>query len=166
MFRKFKPTYQAKSIYTIPIDFYQTYGYTHLFVDLDNTLVFDEQMEQTEQFLTWYRQLKNAQIEIIIVSNNRKKERVAQFVGVHPIPWVYFAKKQNGKIFDELVKKFKIQKKQALVIGDRLTTDIYGGNKAKIATVLTAPLSSVESPGIQTIRFFENILVRWQDNEQ
>ena len=47
-----------------------------------------------------------------------------------------FIGKPNSLMIEEVIKKFKVDKKDVVVIGDRIYTDIASGIKAKVDTVL------------------------------
>ncbi|GBU10515.1 hypothetical protein AwErysi_01310 [Erysipelotrichaceae bacterium] len=155
MIKKLRPNFYFKSIYAIPMEFYKKHGITTIFADLDNTLVSDENRKRPAHFDRWYADCSNAKIKVFIVSNNRHKERVRAFVGDLPISWWHLARKQNGKLFCKLMEEYTLSPREVAVIGDRVTTDIIGGNRAKMQTILVAPIIKDKNIFIRFIRIFE-----------
>ncbi|MGL5042859.1 MAG: YqeG family HAD IIIA-type phosphatase [Culicoidibacterales bacterium] len=155
MFENLSPDYYFTSIYDIPMEFFKLHNISVILADLDNTLVDDEQHNRPVLFDRWFADLSNNDITLIIVSNNRKRKRVANFVNTLPIEWHHFARKQNGKLFTKIITQSTIDKQHFVAIGDRVTTDIIGGNKAGITTILTAPIVPDKNVFIRLIRAFE-----------
>lgn len=140
MIKKLQCTYFFPSIYDIPMTFFIEHKFRIIFADLDNTLVDDEEKMRPPFFDKWYAELSNNNIELYVVTNNTKKARVEAFVDKLPITWYYKAGKQSGAIFTKIIKQQQLDQTEIIVIGDRVTTDILGGNIAGLATVLTTPL--------------------------
>lgn len=159
MFEKYKYDYYFKSIYEIPFSFYEEHHIKALFVDLDNTLVEDENRLRPTHFDKWYADVTNHGIDLFVVSNNVHEDRLREFMEGLPIRWYHHAKKQNGKLFRSLMKQQHLRAEEIAVIGDRIGTDIVGGNKIGALTILTQPL--VEDKNVFTrflMRPLENVL--------
>ena len=163
MFQNLRPNYYYSSIYKIPMAFYLEHQIKTIFADLDNTLVGDEIHQRPLVFERWYAELSNNNIELVIVSNNRSKKRVQNFVADLPIKWYYLARKQNGKLFKRLIKERDLNSKEIAVIGDRITTDVVGGNRAGLITVLTKPVIQDRNIFIRGIRIFEKQFIPFED---
>ena len=76
---KLTPTWFIKEYSSISIEFLKKQSIQTIFADIDNTLVDWDELDTNDTLQTWVQQLKENQIEIILVSNNRKNriERVA-----------------------------------------------------------------------------------------
>lgn len=85
---KLTPTWFIKDYLSISIEFLKKQSIKTIFADIDNTLVDWDELDTNDTLQTWVQQLKENQIEIILVSNNRKHriERVAEQLGV---PYVF-----------------------------------------------------------------------------
>lgn len=156
MFKNLKPDFYVDSVYDLPVDFFIERNITTLFVDLDNTLVGDEDRVRTKQFEEWFHKIDAAHIELVVVSNNRHRSRVDEFIGDMNIEWYHFARKQNGKLFTRLLQEKKLEPKQVAVIGDRITTDIVGGNKVGAVTILTNPITPDKTLAVKFMRWIES----------
>ena len=54
------------------------------------------------------------------------------------------------------MKLFKYQLHEVAIVGDQLFTDIYGGNRVGIKTVLVNPMSKDDAFGTKFFRYLEN----------
>jgi HAD superfamily (subfamily IIIA) phosphatase, TIGR01668 len=159
--KKLKYTYYFNSIYDIPFDFFSKIAKKVIFADLDNTLVGDEVRKRPLAFDRWYAELNNHDIKLFIISNNRHNERISEFIGDLPIIWYGKAHKQDGIIFDKVIKEHNLKAEDIIIIGDRLLTDIIGANKANLPSILVAPIIKDRNPLIRhLVRPFETIFIR------
>ena len=76
---KLTPTWFIKDYLSISIEFLKKQSIKTIFADIDNTLVDWDELDTNDTLQTWVQQLKENQIEIILVSNKLKNliERVA-----------------------------------------------------------------------------------------
>jgi len=146
MFKKYRYDYYFKSIYDIPFSFYQEHQIKVLFVDLDNTLVEDENRTRPTHFDKWYADVTNHGLDLFVVSNNVHASRLSDFMEGLPIEWYHNARKQTGKVFASIMKKYNLRAHKIAVIGDRVFTDIIAGNKIGALTILTEPIIPDKSP--------------------
>ena len=158
VFKKLRPDYFFTTVYEIPMEFYLERHITHLFVDLDNTLTGDEDREQPAHFSAWLEQINTAGITLVIVSNNKRADRVEEFVGTLPIEWYHDAHKQDGVLFNELLRKHALSSDNVAVIGDRILTDVVGGKRINALTILTAAITADKHPLIKYVRAVEGLI--------
>ena len=129
------PCYSLSSVYTL--DFAKLYekGYRAAFFDIDNTLVLHDEpaRKETEEL---FLKLKEIGFKTAILSNNGKErvERFAKSVGADF--YQENAGKPSPKSYITAARFFHLEKEQCLFLGDQLFTDILGGNRAGIPTVL------------------------------
>lgn len=138
-------------------------GITMIFSDLDNTLVADGAIEAPKQLVEWLTELSENNIKIIIVSNNKSEKRVKEFAQPLGLEYYYKAGKPNPRIYQTILEKHDQLPEETLMLGDRLTTDIYGGNKMGMYTVLVNPIDANEPMGIRFMRgveWFLKIMVK------
>lgn len=136
----FLPNEHVKSIFEIEPGKLKERGIKGIITDLDNTLVEWDRPEATPKIIDWFQKMKDNGIIITIVSNNNK-ERVKQFSGPLGIQYIYEARKPMGRAFRKAVKDMKIKKEEVVVIGDQLMTDVLGGNRSGLHTILVVPVA-------------------------
>lgn len=161
MFKSVIPDMYVPSIYQIDIVALQKKGITSFIVDLDNTLVEAACLEATPKLIKWLQNMQEVGFQVIIVSNNNKT-RVSDFCQPLDIPFIYTAKKPLSQAFRKALKLLDTSKNETVVIGDQLLTDVLGGNRMGLYTILVAPMS-VETEGFFTRinRKMERYFFRW-----
>ena len=50
------------------------------------------------------------------------------------------ARKPSIKGFNKIIKNYKFSENQIAIIGDQICTDVLGGNRVGITTILTTPI--------------------------
>ena len=130
------PCFSISSIYTLDFEKLYQKGYRALLFDIDNTLVLHDEPARDALF----HRMKAAGFKTAVLSNNGV-ERVGAFQDrVHADLVIPNAGKPKAKAYLQAVEQFGIKKEQALFFGDQLFTDILGGNRAEVATVLVKPM--------------------------
>src|SRR5213595_444639 len=140
LLKHFLPDEHVKSVLDITPDELKTRGIKGIITDLDNTLVEWDRPQAPPQLVTWFENMKNNHILVTIVSNN-KENRVKSFSDPHKIPFIFRAKKPLGRAFHQAIKQMGITKEEAVVIGDQLLTDVFGGNRSGFHTILVVPVA-------------------------
>jgi len=142
----FAPTYQFKSITNVTPMFLLKNGIMALIVDKDETLMGTGENLIRPEIANWVKGIRNAGIKVVISSNSARvgavkkcsKELGVEYVLCGPAyiwgkPWI------SG--FTKALKILGSTPCETAVIGDQLMTDIWGGNCAKLRTILVQPLS-------------------------
>lgn len=153
--KKFIPDIYQKNIYVIDYSKLLASGINTLLFDLDNTIISSKTKEMPEKAKTLFISLKQKGFKIIIFSNSPKK-KVNKYKDYLNVEGIYFALKPLSKSFKKVIKKHQLKINNIAIIGDQLLTDILGGNKMKIKTILVNPISDKESP----FTFFNRIIER------
>ena len=133
------PCFSISSIYTLDFEKLYQKGYRALLFDIDNTLVLHDEPAR-EETIALFQRMKAAGFKTAVLSNNGV-ERVGAFQDrVHADLVIPNAGKPKAKAYLQAVEQFGIAKEQALFFGDQLFTDILGGNRAEVPTVLVKPM--------------------------
>lgn len=134
----FIPKMYQKNIFIINYNKLKQAGIKLLIFDLDNTLgSIDETVinEDTSNFLT--NLATNFQI---VIASNSKKKRVSKFCSGLNIPFYTFSLKPTKKSFIKIKNDYNLDYNKMAIIGDQILTDIFGGNRLGIYTILVDPL--------------------------
>lgn len=155
----FIPDIYQKSIYTINYQNLKERGIKCLLFDLDNTLVPAKASKSNEKLKEFFEELKQYGFKIYIFSNSPKK-RVSIFADDLGIEYYASATKPLKKKFLKIVYENDFDLSEIAIIGDQLLTDILGGNRVGITTILINPISVKD--GIQTFlnRVIEKIIIK------
>lgn len=140
MIDKLIPDMYQQSIYTIDYDKLKDDGIKCLLFDLDNTCVSYEIKEPSEKLKKLFDKLSDKGFKVIIFSNATKK-RIAPFKRYLEVDCQALARKPFSFNFKKVIKRFGFDISEVAIVGDQLFTDILGGNKVGIKTILVNPIS-------------------------
>lgn len=162
MLQILQPQLYVQSIYDIDLDRLVSRGMKGLILDLDNTLVGWNQPIASEKLMAWLGVVRGHQLKTCIVSNNMsdRVERFAQHIGVMAIAK---AAKPRRKAFRLAMHKMRTQPPQTAVVGDQVFTDILGGNRLSLFTILVRPLNEREFWTTQLVRRLERAVLPADD---
>lgn len=143
MISRFYPDLMADSVREIDLGYLIKNNIKGLILDIDNTLVPDFVKEADNDIINWIDKVKKMGFKVCIVSNATQK-RVVKFNEKLGIDAISRASKPNKKSFLRAIKLMGTKAEETAVIGDQIFTDIYGGNKLNMFTVLVKPIASKE----------------------
>lgn len=161
-----RPRRYHESLVAIDVDELVAEGLTGLIVDLDNTMVPRRESRVSEQLEAWLGRARDAGLSVCIVSNNFKN-RVAEVARRLDLPLVARAAKPRRKAFEMGMECLGTDRSSTAVIGDQLFTDVLGGNRMGLYTILVIPLPGPELPHTAILRRIERRLIgRWMTNRR
>lgn len=141
---RFKPNIYVEDATKLNYKELEEMGIRLLCFDLDNTLdipdrITTEIIPLCEEVLSM---VGETNMEILITSNNTIQNRVKSFADIVEKPYIQKMKKPFQKNYknNKIINKY--QPKEILFIGDKLITDVIGGNTFGGYTVLVDPLVS------------------------
>lgn len=111
-----------------------------LILDVDNTLI-DYYKNLSEDVINWAKEMKGQGIKLYILSNTNDKKKVEEVAKKLEIKYEYFAMKPFKKGFKKIQKETNIKPENIAVVGDQIFTDIIGGNRCKMFTILVEPIN-------------------------
>lgn len=158
MIEKFKPDMYQKSIYTIDYKKIKSMGIKCLLFDLDNTIISKNIKKPTKKIIDLIERLKEMGFKVIIFSNSGKK-KLTPFKEKLEVDCAASAQKPSKKKYKKVLNEYKFAENEVAMIGDQLLTDILGGNKVGIFTILVQPLSSKDLFLTKFNRFIEGIVM-------
>ncbi|WP_248930924.1 YqeG family HAD IIIA-type phosphatase [Paenibacillus hamazuiensis] len=143
MLSKLIPRHQVNTIYDIDLQQLQNEGIRGIITDLDNTLVGAKAPYATPELQAWLQKLRKSGFQVVIVSNNNKM-RVTKFAQPLLIPFIYRAKKPTTSAFRKALTLMNLKAEHTAVIGDQMLTDVLGGNRMGLYTILVQPISPAD----------------------
>lgn len=155
----FYPTLYRRRITDVTTEDLRRMGVRGILLDVDNTLTTHDAPDLTDQVKEWLATMQQEGFLLIIVSNN-KPERVAPFAEKIGLPFAALAHKPMPSGYKKAAVTLGVPKKECVVIGDQIFTDIMGANLAGIASVLLEPIQpEVEQKFIVFKRKLERVLL-------
>ena len=124
---------------------------------MDNNLI-DYYKKLSEDIVNWANELQGQGIKLYILSNTNKKEKVEKVANTLQIPYKMFAKKPSKKGFLKIKDELKINAENIGVVGDQVFTDVIGGNRCKMFTILVDPVTPKDYWYTAWKRPIENVL--------
>ena len=149
------PNMYKKSILDINYDTLKNNNIRCIMFDLDNTTLKVHKSIPKKEICDLLKKLKN-DFTIYIVSNNTSKKRLSLAAEKLGVSYVKFAMKPFSRGFRKIKKIHNFKKDEMCIVGDQLMTDILGGNRYGIYTVLVDPLSNEELKVTGINRILEN----------
>ena len=111
-----------------------------LILDVDNTLI-DINKNLSKEIIDWAMNLRGHGFRLYILSNTNHKEKVEGVAKKLGVPYENFAKKPFKSGFLRVKEKLQLESEQIAVVGDQIFTDVIGGNRCDMYTILVDPIS-------------------------
>lgn len=151
------PSLHVETVYDIDLEALQKQGVKGIITDLDNTLVGWDVPDATPKLVQWLDHVRDQYgIKVVIVSNN-STTRVEQFSKPLNIPFIAKARKPRRLPFEKGLQVLGTRPQETVVIGDQLFTDVLGGNRMGLYTILVVPIAQKEFIGTKVLRMMERI---------
>lgn len=158
MLNMLRPRLYLPSIYDIDLPALARRGIGGLILDLDNTLVKWNEPGLTPDLRAWIARARRQRLELCIVSNNLGP-RVDAFTRASGVSSIARAAKPRTKAFRIAMRRMGTDADSTAVVGDQVFTDILGGNRLHLFTILVRPLDPREFWTTRAIRRVERWLV-------
>lgn len=137
---KIYPKAYFNNVREIKIDFLQKHKIKALILDVDNTLI-DYDRNLSKETIKWANELLGQGVKLYILSNSNKKEKVKKVAEELGIEYEYFAKKPLKIGFEKVQEKLEEKPEHIGVVGDQIFTDVIGGNRCNMFTILVDPIA-------------------------
>lgn len=149
---------KVKTILDIPLEQLKEKGIDSLIIDVDNTITEWKGRNIEDSARKWFTTVKNKGFKACLVSNNNSGERIAHIAGNLGIPHIHRAAKPSKCAFRRALGILDSAAATTAVIGDQVFTDVLGGNRMGMLTILVDPISPQEFPGTKVMRLMEKLL--------
>lgn len=159
MFKKLYPKKVVRSVYSINFKRYYKMGFRGILFDIDNTLV-PHGHKAEEKTVNFFRKLESIGFKFCLISNNNE-ERVKPFADTVGAPYIFDAHKPATKSYNDAMNIMKTDMEETIFVGDQVFTDVFGGNRANMYTILVRPIHPKEEIQIVIKRYLEKV-VMWK----
>lgn len=158
-FSRFYPTYIYEKVEDIPYELIEKEKIELIMLDMDNTLI-DNNKKYKKALKEWIKNMKEHNIKLCILSNSPFGDKVKQIARELNMPYEFNATKPLLKGFKKVIEQNNIPKDRILMIGDQIFTDIFGGNRVGIKTILVTPINKSESILSKVKRPLEKLILK------
>lgn len=155
----FYPDIYLKNVKEITVELLNKNNIKGLLLDVDNTLI-DFDLKILEGAKEWAEDLKNNNIKLCILSNTNKIDKVKKVAKELDIPYLNFAKKPAKSGFRKGAKLLELEPKNIATVGDQIMTDVWGGNRMGMYTILTIPLGEKDILITRVKRPLEKLIIK------
>lgn len=152
------PRIYADRLLDIPLGELREQNITAFIVDLDNTITDWNSNVISGEIEEWFRSIQAQGFKVCILSNNGER-RIKKVADKLAIPFIHRAAKPRRGAFYRAIYIMGVTAAQTAVIGDQIFTDILGGNRAGLYTILVRPLSEREFMGTKVNRMLERLVI-------
>lgn len=159
MLKKFLPDEHVHRVFDIDLKNLQDRGIKAIITDLDNTLVAWDEANASPELVQWFETLQKKGFVVTIISNNVQK-RVEDFAKPLQIPFIYSARKPLTAAFKRAIENMDVKREETVVVGDQIFTDVFGGNRLGLHTILVVPVAETDGFFTKFNRKMERLLLR------
>lgn len=122
------------------------HGVELLLSDLDFTLAPKCVRQPDEALQTWLASLREAGIQVMIVSNNRSGRRVTEFCAQLGIPYQGHAGKPSPRGLEAAMARAGTDRTHTAMLGDKLLTDVLAAHRAGVLSLMVEPAGGAVTP--------------------
>ena len=124
--KKYRFLTEEYRLASINIESLQMAGIQGVILDLDNTIVSEDDRYLSPGAEDWIKQAKLAGFKFFILSNGKRRYRVKYWSHRLDIPAINPARKPFPFAYWQALKQMQLKPKQAIAIGDSRHTDMLG----------------------------------------
>ena len=139
MLKVFIPQYAFREITDISREFLEQLGLRFIILDLDNTIAEYKEPTPPENVIKWAEGLKSQGVELFIVSNSKRKERVESFGHALGISVTMKARKPSPEGIVQAINTAGFSAENSALIGDQVFTDMIAANRSGIVSIVIQP---------------------------
>lgn len=144
LLKNFYPEFIFEKVENIPYELLDKEKIKLILMDMDNTLI-DSKGQYSKELKNWIQDVKSKDINLYIVSNSMSERMVKKISKELGVKFFYKAGKPSTKGFAKVCEEYpELKKNEILMIGDQLFTDIWGGNRFNIRTLLVKRINKKE----------------------
>ncbi len=114
-------------------------GIRLLMMDFDNTIIPYTSTIPGDKLLRWLTAMQESPVCLCVVSNS-KKDKPGAFCRQYGVDYITHAGKPSTKGIRRCLAMYDLSPKQAALVGDQIYTDVLGGNRAGVTSILITPL--------------------------
>ena len=151
------PNALLKNVNEITYQFLTKNNIKAIILDVDNTLINYEQQLSPET-IKWVNEMKKNEIKLYILSNTNDKQKVEKVANALNIPYMNLAKKPFKKGFLKVQNALQEKAENIATVGDQIFTDVIGGNRCNMFTILVDPVDKKDYWYTAWKRPIENII--------
>ena len=140
----FVPNHYVQNVNDIDFQKLKDKNIKIILCDVDNTLLIVGEKMPTADAFSFLEKAKNEGIKVILFSNG-KTERISKLAAKLDLEFNGLSKKPFSKSYKLMLERYHLSSENISVVGDQLLTDILGGNKMNMYSILVDPITKHET---------------------
>ncbi|HOK53479.1 MAG TPA: YqeG family HAD IIIA-type phosphatase [Armatimonadota bacterium] len=149
------PKICVPSLSDVDLDDITARGIKTILLDLDNTILPWKDYKVPPQSSEWIKSALDRGIKLFIASNTRNPKRLSTVARELGIPYAYKIGKPGSRGLRAAMESLGAAQENTAIIGDQIFTDVLGGNRLLLFTILVQPMHRREFIGTKVSRIFE-----------
>jgi uncharacterized protein len=145
---------QVPTLAAIDLEVLKTQGILGIILDLDNTIVSEDDRYLSPHAESWIQQAQQQGLQFFILSNGKRQHRVTAWSQRLIIPALSPARKPFPKAFRRALRTMNVTPQQAIVVGDSRHTDVLG---AWLVGCISIQVATLPHPP----RWWERLVGKW-----
>jgi len=140
------PDEVVRGVDEIDLDALAARGFGGMLIDVDNTLLAHGTLEVEPARLAWVRRAVE-RFSVCLLSNSifgKRVRRLRDLLGIHGISVWNWNRKPFAGGFRRALALIGSAPERTVMIGDQLLSDMLGGNRAGLHTILVTPIHPTE----------------------
>ena len=155
------PKLYAPSLAEVDVGALAEQGIDSIILDLDNTILPWRGSEIPPESAEWVRRALERGMKLCIASNTRNPRRLRAVAEKLGIPYLDKIAKPRRRGLRSAMDLIGAVPSRTALVGDQIFTDIVGGNRLSLLTVLVRPMHRREFIGTKISRLFERLVLAW-----
>lgn len=134
----------GRSVLDITPEILSRYQIEGLVLDVDDTIVPIGNAIAQPELAVWIEEIRQI-VPLWLVTNNPSHVRIGAIADSLSLPYFLSAAKPSRRRLRQAVAEMKIEPARVAMVGDRIFTDVLGGNRMGMFTILIEPIVSIDS---------------------
>ncbi len=134
-------------------------GIQAVLLDIDNTIARWQCEAVAEPVRAWLQALEQAGISVCLVSNSLWSQRPVRMAAQLGVDYVPHAGKPRRRGLRQALQQLNVSPENAVIIGDQLFTDIWGGKRMRMRAILVRRVHRREFIGTYLHRLLESAVL-------
>lgn len=115
-----------------------------LVLDVDDTIVPIGSSTAQPELALWIEEIRQI-VPLWLVTNNPSQIRIGAIADSLSLPYFLSAAKPSRRKLRQAITEMQIEPARVAMVGDRIFTDVLGGNRMGMFTILIEPIVSADS---------------------
>lgn len=155
------PKMYVPSLAEVDLNGLKEQGIRAIMLDLDNTILPWKDHNVPDQSREWIRSALGCGMKLCIASNTHNPKRLRKIADGLGVPYMHKLVKPRRKGLRAAMAMMDSTTETTAIIGDQIFTDILGGNRLRILTILVKPMHKREFIGTKFSRMLERPVMAW-----